>query len=82
MRIVCSNRSPCSWTVAVSCSVQSQGGFEMVGAYPAGYNWDMNYGKSQDEKQKAEANIKKVEIPTKDPVYGSKGPVLEHWTKK
>lgn len=63
-------------------SVQSQGGFEMVGAYPAGYNWDMNYGKSQDEKQKAEANIKKVEIPTKDPVYGSKGPVLEHWTKK
>ena len=54
----------------------------MVGAYPAGYNWDMNYGKSQEEKQKAEANIRKVEIPTKDPVYGSKGPVLEHWTKE
>lgn len=63
-------------------SVQSGGGFEMVGAYPAGYSWDMNYGKGQEEKQKAEANIKKVGVPTKDPVYGSKGPLLEHWQKQ
>ena len=66
-------------SVAVLRSVQSKGGFEMVGAYPAGCNWDMNYGKSQEEKQKAEANIKKVGVPKQDPVYGSKGPLLEHW---
>lgn len=63
-------------------SVQSKGGFEMVGAYPAGYNWDMNYGKSQQEKEKAEANIRKVAVPSADPVYGSKGPVLDHWQQK
>ena len=54
----------------------------MVGAYPAGCNWDMNYGKSQQEKEKAEANIRKVEVPSADPVYGSKGPVLDHWQQK
>ena len=51
----------------------------MVGAYPTGCNWDMNYGKSQEEKQKAEANIKRVGVPKQDPVYGNKGPLLEHW---
>ena len=60
----------------------SKGGFEMVGAYPKGYNWDMNYGKGKEEKQKAEANIKKVEIPAQDPVYGSKGTLLEHWNRQ
>ena len=70
------------YSVAALCSVLSQGGFEMVGAYPAGCNWDMNYGKSQQEKQKAEANIKKVGVPTQDPVYGSKGPLLEHWKEQ
>ena len=67
--------------MTVPCSVQSKGGFEMVGAYPTGCNWDMNYGKSQEEKQKAEANIKRVGVPTQDPVYGNKGPLLEHWNK-
>lgn len=70
------------YSVAALCSVLSQGGFEMVGAYPAGCNWDMNYGKSQQEKQKAEANIKKVGVPTQDPVYGRKGPLLEHWKEQ
>lgn len=63
-------------------SVHSKGGFEMVGAYPAGCKWDMNYGKSQEEKQQAEANIKKVGVPTQDPVYGSNGPMLEHWKRQ
>ena len=54
----------------------------MVGAYPTGYNWDMNYGKSQEEKQQAEANIRKVEVPGTDPVYGDKGPLLDHWQHK
>lgn len=53
----------------------------MVGAYPAGCSWDMNYGKGQNEKEKAEANIKKVGPLTKDPVYGDKGPVFDHWKR-
>lgn len=51
----------------------------MVGAYPAGLNWDMNYGKGQAEKEKAEANIKKVPALTADPVYGDTGPMFDHW---
>lgn len=63
------------------CSVQAKGGSNMVGAYPAGCSWDMNYGKGQNEKEKAEANIKKVGPLTKDPVYGDKGPVFDHWKR-
>lgn len=63
-------------------SVISCGGFDMVGAYPIGYKWDMKYGKSQEEKEEAEANIRKVGVPTTDPVYGSKGPIFDHWQTK
>ena len=63
-------------------SIQSKGGFEMVGAYPAGYRWDMKYGKSQAEKHEAEANIRKVEVPTQDPVHGNEGPLLKHWKQQ
>lgn len=54
----------------------------MVGAYPAGLKWDMNYGKSQEEKEKAEANIKRVATLRMDPVYGSVGPIFEHWREQ
>ena len=47
----------------------------------AGYKWDMNYGKSHKEKRKAEANIREVGVPATDPVYGSKGPLIEHWQR-
>ncbi|KAK9425676.1 hypothetical protein SUNI508_03037 [Seiridium unicorne] len=50
-------------------------GFEMVGSYPKGYNWDMCYGKKGEE-----AKVKSIErIPwfTKDPAYGDQGPVLD-----
>ncbi|RMZ71835.1 cupin domain-containing [Pyrenophora seminiperda CCB06] len=50
------------------------GGFEMVGAYPKGCNWDMCYGKEGEEK-KARA-VGSVEWLTKDPLYGDDGPVL------
>ncbi|KAK6070829.1 hypothetical protein SCUP515_08230 [Seiridium cupressi] len=50
-------------------------GFEMVGSYPKGHNWDMCYGKKGEE-----AKVKSIErIPwfTKDPAYGDQGPVLD-----
>jgi uncharacterized protein YjlB len=52
-----------------------QGGFEMVGSYPPGCNWDMCYGKKGEEK-KVE-NIESLEWFKKDPIYGDEGPVLQ-----
>ena len=51
------------------------GGFSMVGCYPAGSNWDMCYGRSGEE-----SNIAKIkDLPwfKKDPIYGDEGPVLD-----
>jgi uncharacterized protein YjlB len=52
-----------------------EGGFQMVGSYPKGYNWDMCYGNTGEE-EKVEG-IKKLGWFERDPVYGEKGPVLE-----
>ncbi|GKU05789.1 cupin protein [Fusarium langsethiae] len=51
------------------------GGFEMVGSYPQGCDWDMCYGK-KGEETKVSA-IKKLEWFRKDPVYGNEGPATE-----
>jgi uncharacterized protein YjlB len=55
--------------------------FGVVGAYPAGQNWDMNYGKP-GERPRADDNIARVPLPKVDPVYGAKGPLSEHWAGK
>lgn len=52
-----------------------EGGFQMVGCYPKGKNWDMCYGK-EGEKKKIEG-IKSLGWFEKDPIYGDKGPVLD-----
>ncbi|KAI1472601.1 RmlC-like cupin domain-containing protein [Daldinia caldariorum] len=52
------------------------GGFEMVGSYPKGYNWDMCYGKKGEEAKIQ--NIQNLPWFEKDPIYGDKGPVLEN----
>ncbi len=52
------------------------GGFEMVGSYPTGKNWDMCYGREgEEEKVKW---IEGLDWFDKDPLYGgNSGPVLE-----
>lgn len=55
--------------------------FGVVGAYPAGQNWDMNYGKP-GERPRADDNIARVPLPNVDPVYGANGPLTEHWAGK
>jgi len=52
--------------------------FRVVGAYPAGTTWDMNYGK-EGERPKADENIARVPLPFTDPVYGSEGFLMKHW---
>jgi uncharacterized protein YjlB len=52
-----------------------EGGFEMVGSYPTGKNWDMCYGKDgEEEKAKGIASLGWF---TADPVYGDNGLALE-----
>ena len=52
--------------------------FGVVGAYPAGQKWDLLTDKPS-EREKAEANIKRVPLPETDPVHGPNGPLIEHW---
>ena len=52
--------------------------FLVVGAYPDGQDYDLNYGK-RIERPNADVNIKKVPLPKTDPVYGMDGPVLKNW---
>lgn len=56
----------------------SSGDFRIVGAYPFGQDWDMNYGKPE-ERPNADENIAKVPLPESDPIFGSDGPVVKHW---
>ena len=51
------------------------GGFQMVGSYPKGCNWDMCYG-NKGEEEKIES-IKELRWFQKDPIYGHEGPALE-----
>ena len=55
-----------------------RGEFGVVGAYPAGQEWDMNYGKPS-ERPHADRNIAAVPLPVLDPVYGGGGPLRAHW---
>ncbi len=52
--------------------------FGVVGAYPEGQDWDMNYGRP-GERPRVERNISEVALPNADPIYGAGGPLMEHW---
>ena len=59
----------------------SSADFAVVGAYPAGQNWDMNYGEDSERPQ-ADRNIAGVPLPDMDPVFGATGPLMNLWHKK
>lgn len=59
-------------------NINSSYDFRVVGAYPAGQSWDMNYGK-EGERPAADRNISSVPDPGSDPVYESKSPFLTLW---
>jgi uncharacterized protein YjlB len=54
--------------------------FRVVGAYPLGQRWDMCYGEP-GERPRADENIARVALPGADPVYGTTGPLIEHWSE-
>lgn len=58
----------------------SSADFLVVGAYPLGQDYDMNYGKLE-ERPTADRNIEATPVPETDPVHGAAGPLLERWRK-
>jgi uncharacterized protein YjlB len=50
----------------------------VVGAYPGRKSPDMRRPAAQD-RELALRNIGRVSLPTRDPVYGQSGPLLERW---
>ena len=61
-------------------NLNSGGDFWVVGGYPEGQDWDMNYGRP-GERPGADRNIERVELPKLDPIYGAGGPLLQNWAK-
>ena len=59
-------------------NLSSSSDFLVVGAYPLGQKWDMNYGNS-GERPQTERNIAQVPLPQTDPVYGEDGQLAENW---
>jgi uncharacterized protein YjlB len=62
--------------------LEDYGGFQMIGSYPIGEQWDMCYGrKGEEEKVKSITGLGWFE---RDPKYGDKGPTLNfdpRWQK-
>lgn len=60
------------------CLKESSNDFKVIGAYPGGQeNYDICT--QQDDLKKKIANIVKVPLPPKDPVYGPDGPLKQIW---
>ncbi|OIW25386.1 hypothetical protein CONLIGDRAFT_622957 [Coniochaeta ligniaria NRRL 30616] len=55
--------------------LEDLGGFEMVGSYMPGCEWDMCYGREGEEDKVR--GIKGLGWFGRDPVYGDEGPVLD-----
>jgi uncharacterized protein YjlB len=60
------------------CNEGSSGDFLVVGAYPAGQDWDLRRG-DPAEHDEVVSNIKRVPVPEADPVHGAGGPLLDLW---
>lgn len=64
--------------VAHKCD-EADDDFTVVGAYPEGQDYDILKGKDND-RPKADENIRNVKLPVADPLYGIDGPLLRNWT--
>jgi uncharacterized protein YjlB len=58
-------------------NLESSPDFTCVGAYPEDIEYDMHYGKG--ERPQTEPAIQKVPLPQKDPITGSREPLLNYW---
>lgn len=63
------------------CRLHSSADLRVVGAYPAGQDWDLRTGEPGDRPAVID-NIRAVPLPQTDPVGGVDGPLFRHWTVK
>lgn len=64
------------------CRLSNGGGLVIVGAYPTGQeDWDLKLADSASDYQLAKSEIPRVALPANDPVIGSSGPLLDHWSR-
>jgi uncharacterized protein YjlB len=54
--------------------------FLCIGGYPGGKEYDIKLG-TKEEKAKATERIKKLSIPSRDPVFGNEGFLKVYWKK-
>jgi uncharacterized protein YjlB len=52
--------------------------FHVVGGYPRGQSADLLRGE-KSERPAADERIARVALPAGDPIFGAKGPLVEHW---
>ncbi len=63
------------------CNAGSSGDFAVVGAYPQGQeSYDLRTGE-EDERPEVLENIRNVPFPEADPLFGRRGPLLDHWSE-
>jgi uncharacterized protein YjlB len=63
------------------CRIKASDDLLVVGAYPEGSDYDEPKPEDVDPKQ-ARADIAKVAVPLRDPVYGLEGPLPQIWNGK
>lgn len=61
--------------------VDSRDGLGVVGAYPSGQSPDMCREHERQHQHRVE-NVARVSLPVLDPVYGSDGPLFDHWPRQ
>lgn len=59
-------------------NLESSSNLLVIGAYPPGQQWDMNYGR-EGELSQARHNVAVVDPPPSDPLYGPSGPLMDVW---
>lgn len=59
-------------------NLESSDDYLVIGAYPAGEVWDVHTG-IEGERPRSDGNISLVQLPTRDPVAGNDGPLMELW---
>ena len=60
------------------CNRGSSRGFQVVGGYPEGSDYDLQRGQA-NERPQVLRNIESVPYPKTDPFYGSLGPLFDLW---
>jgi len=59
--------------------LDSEGGCQVVGAYPVGQSHDMHYG-DPDEYDAVREQVSKTPLPEADPLYGAEGLLMREWS--